>query len=147
MLAIAMGLVGAVLLTFGRDDRHHRAFDESPSSAAPWTPMPQPDGETVSLTVDFGNGARREFDALPWSEGMTLGDLMQQAQEFRPGIAFTRQGEGTMALLTSLEGVANEAGSGRYWLYRIDGRHGETSFAVCPLEPGAHVLWEFRRGE
>ena len=79
---------------------------------------------------------------------MTLGELMEQGRTFRPALTFAFKGEGPMAFLTSLEGVANETGAeGRYWLYSVDGKHGEVSFAVQPLAAGAAVLWEFRRGE
>ncbi len=111
-----------------------------------WTPTPVPEGETVSLAIDFGNGARREL-TLPWTKNMTIGDLMQAARDFRPAVAFTQKGDGKMAFLTSLEGVRNEGAQGRYWLYSVDGQRGEVSFAVQPLQPGAAVLWEFRRGE
>jgi hypothetical protein len=118
------------------------------SQSANWTPAPRPTGKTVTLTIDFGNGARREFDDLPWAPGLTLGKLMEEAREFRPAINFAQQGTGKMAFLSSLEGVANESGAdGRYWLYSVDGRHGDVSFAVQPLEAGAAVLWEFRRGD
>ncbi len=126
-------------------------LESSPTSAArgansteSWTPSPQPQGQTVSLTIDFGNGARREFDALPWTEGLTLGELMRRAAAFRPGVTYAQRGEGPMAFLTSLEGVANEGGGGRYWFYAVNDRRGETSFAVQPLEPGAHVEWVFK---
>ena len=72
---------------------------------------------------------------------------MQRARDFRPGITFDQRGAGEMAFLTSLEGVANETAGGRYWLYSVDGRHGEVSFAIQPLDAGAVVLWEFCRGE
>jgi hypothetical protein len=116
-------------------------------AATGWAPAPRPDGETVSLAIDFGNGARREFAALPHRAGMTIGDLLRAAEQFRPALAFTHQGDGEMAFLTSLEGVANEGGDGRYWIYSVDGATGTVSYEQQALEPGSAVLWEFRRGE
>ena len=150
VLLVVAALAGAVLAALGTGNAEN--LPDAPGMAstkipAAWTPAPRLTGETVSLTIDFGNGAERTFHALAWSEAMTLGDLMEQARDFRPGISFTQQGKGAMAMLTSLEGVANETVDRRYWLYSVDGRHGETSFAVQPLEAGAAVLWEFRRGE
>jgi hypothetical protein len=153
LLVAAVG-VGALLAAFraNRDgavaDPHSTTAAAAGAAADAWTPAPRPTGEVVSLTIDFGNGARREFAALPYAQGMTLGDLMDQARTFRPPVVFTQQGEGESAFLTSLEGVANETGAnGRYWLYSVDGRHGEVSFAVQSLAAGVAVLWEFRRGE
>lgn len=152
---VAAVLVGALLAALrnrsgGTSAADERAQGSAAAAVAPeaWTPSPRPTGETVSLTIDFGNGARREFAALPYKQGMTLGELITQAREFRPPINFTTQGEGDMAFLTSLEGVANETGaSGRYWVYSVDDRRGEVSFAVQSLAAKSEVLWEFRRGE
>jgi hypothetical protein len=150
VLLAAAAVVGAVLAA-----NQQRTSDSNspsqPSSAAPssgsWTPAPQPQGETVSLAIDFGNGARREFAALAYSDGMTVGDLMRQARDFRPAIRFDQKGAGKMSFLTSLENVANEGAAGRNWLYSVDGQTGSVSFEVQPLQAGAAVLWEFRRGE
>jgi hypothetical protein len=157
VLLVVAAILGAVFASFGEtgsissgDPKSKEAVAGASVDAqrANWTPAPRPTGKTVTLTIDFGNGARREFDDLPWTPGLTLGKLMEQAREFRPAVTFTQQGEGDMAFLKSLEGVAHESGpDGRYWLYSVDGRHGEVSFAVQPLEPGAAVLWEFRRGD
>jgi hypothetical protein len=98
------------------------------------------------LAIDFGNGARREF-VLRWREALTLGKLMREAREFRPGIRYTQDGEGEMAFLTSLEGVANDKAGGRYWFYEVDGQRGEVSFEVQPLEAGAKVLWVFKKAD
>lgn len=107
------------------------------------TPSIPPQGETAALEIDFGNGVRKEFAALAWREGMTVADLLTVASEFRPGVNFTVEGSGGGGFLTSLDGVKNQGGSGRNWRYQVDGRHGEVSFSLQPLTPGARVLWEF----
>ena len=150
MLLVAAALVGALLAAFrrgGAEEATGARPTPTVKQAESWTPSPKPTGESVSLTIDFGNGARRVFESLPYSPGMTLGQLMQQTGSFRPPVVFTQAGEGKMSFLTSLEGVANEGAGGRSWLYSVDGRHGEVSFAVQSLAPGSAVLWEFRRGE
>jgi hypothetical protein len=128
----------------------HEAATKQPAPGAAhatWTPAPRPEGDTASLVIDFGNGALRQFQALPCPAGQTLGGLMQQARRFQPGLRYTQQGEGDMAFLTSLEGVANEGGRGRYWFYEVDGRRGDSSFQVQPLTPGAKVLWVYKKPE
>jgi hypothetical protein len=149
VLVVAAALVGALLAAFGEIGQEKASSDEATTAAIAqsWTPSPRPTGETVSLTIDFGNGARRVFDALPYAAGMTLGQLMQRARTFRPPVVYSATGKGKMSFLTSLEGVANEGAGGRSWLYSVDGRHGEVSFAVQSLAAGSAVLWEFRRGE
>ncbi len=146
VLVLAMALFGA--LTLYRPGLGGLSTTSTDSTAKEnWSPSTRPAGQTVSMTIDFGNGARREFAALAYRDGMTVGDLMRQARDFRPQIRFALKGEGEMSFLTSLENVANEGGGGRNWLYSVDGKTGETSFEVCPLTPGAAVLWEFRQGE
>jgi hypothetical protein len=146
VLVAGAALVGTWLL-LAEAARRPQAPAREGAAAENWTPEARPEGETVSLEIDFGNGARREFAALPWSEGLTLGRLMREASNFRPAIRYSQDGEGKMAFLTSLEGVANDNGGGRYWFYEVDGQPGEVSFEVRPLEAGAKVLWVFKKAD
>lgn len=114
-----------------------------PGPMADWAPSPQPTGETVELTIDFGNGAKKEFAALPWQSGMTVAGLLEAAREYRPGIDFTQVGAGEGGFLSSLDGLANEGADGRNWLYQVDARHAHVSFCLEKLKPGMHVLWMF----
>lgn len=142
-------LLAAVLLVSTVIALGSRTPDKSPppGERTGWTPSAEPQGETVALEIDFGNGARREFASLPWRDGMTVADLMFQAREFRPGIEFTQQGEGVSGFLASLDGLQNQGADGRNWRYDVDGRHGEVSFCLQQLQPGMRVLWEFAAEE
>ena len=120
---------------------HHSAPSENLS--LPWIPSPKAEGETVALEVDFGNGAKKQLEALAWKPGMTVGDLMDSAQSFRPGITFQQIGEGESGFLTTLDGLANEGLGGRNWHYKVDGKHSEVSFCLQPIEAGSRVLWTF----
>ncbi len=111
--------------------------------AVAWLPTPQPQGETVAMTLDFGNGAKQLFEALPWHEGMTVEKLMREAALFRPGITFVQQGEQETGLLQSINGLKNQGGIGRNWKYEVNGRYATVGFCVQKLEPGDRVLWEF----
>ncbi|MEM8946096.1 MAG: DUF4430 domain-containing protein [Planctomycetota bacterium] len=113
------------------------------SSSAGWTPSAQPPGTSAALTIDFGNGATKVFEALPCLPDMTVADLMQAAHAFRPGIEFTQKGSGASGFLTSLDGLANEGAGGRNWIYQVDGRHAVQSYCLEKIQPGMHVLWTF----
>jgi hypothetical protein len=76
---------------------------------------------------------------------MTVADVLQKAQAFRPGVIFAQQGEGDMAKLTSLDGVANDAAGGRFWIYDIDGKVGDLSFAVKRVNAGQEVHWRYAK--
>ncbi|MCA9258366.1 MAG: hypothetical protein KDA61_04155 [Planctomycetales bacterium] len=142
VVAIAAGL-------WGLRGQPLRSHDATLSSVVPTAPPhgSMELGAVVGLTIDFGNEIRREYDAIPWQEGMTVGDAMDQARLQRPAIQFSEVGQADQSLLISLEGVAGEGGGGRNWLYAVDGKHGETSFRVHPLRAGERILWQFRQGE
>ncbi len=141
-LPLLLCVVLAGLLLYGKNQPVIEQPQDS-SELGTWLPTPPPEGQTVGLTIDFGNGAKRNFDALPWREGMTLDDLMQMAKQFRPGIRFEQQGTGEMAFLTSLEGLANQGGGGNFWQFQINGIHGQQSFGSQRLAVGDRVLWTF----
>jgi hypothetical protein len=147
-LVLAVGLaVAAWLLMAVRNDSD--APGGKASLARPiesWSP-PTTAGETVSLEIDFGNGARREFAALPHRADMTVGDALRLARDFGPGIEFTSQGDDQLSFLTSIDGVADQGPGGRSWLYQVDGRPANVSFEVQPLAPGERVLWQFKEPE
>lgn len=137
-LLVAAIAVTGVWLTIRRGPPENSA-----ENRGGWTPAVSEAERTVSLSIEFGNGARRDFAALRWSPAMTVAGVMNAASEFRPGIAFTQQGEGDMALLTSLDGVANDAAIGRFWLYDVDGAAGKVSFAVQRVNAGQRVHWMY----
>jgi len=112
-------------------------------AAIEWSPTAEPQGETVGLTIDFGNGAKQQFEALPWRAGLTVEMLLQEAVKYRPGIHFTQQGEGEAGFLQSIEGLKNQGESGRNWMYEVNDRFAEMSFCLQKLEPGDRVLWKF----
>ena len=137
-----LAIVLMILFGLARLASNQRPQQEVGTTDA-WTPSPLPVGETIGLSVDFGNGAKKEFAALPWREEMTVADLLEAARRFQPGIRFSQIGSGESGLLNSLDGLANEGAGGRNWLYRVDDRHAHVSFCLEKLEPGMHVLWTF----
>ena len=147
VLAVALAATGWLLLSFRNGSLEGSQEAPAPAAGENLTAPPAPDEQTVGLEVDFGNGARREIAALPWREGMTVGDLMREAAAFRPGIESTRTGQGEMSFLTSLDGVANEGPAGRSWMYQVGGRRAQVSYEVQPLAAGDRVLWVFKRPE
>ena len=95
--------------------------------------------DKVSLTIDFGNGRRQDFDAVAWTKGMTVADLLGKAS----GLEVEQKGSGEGAFLTSINGVANEGAGGSNWLYEVNGQVADRSLAVRELKAGDRVLWRF----
>jgi hypothetical protein len=120
-----------------------------PPSPAPsqvsseWTPSVRPTGDTVGLEIDFGNGARRIFEALPYRAEMTVADVMGEARKFQPALRYAQVGEGAGGFLTELEGLKNEGASGRNWQYDVGGTPGNKSFCLQTVAPGELVRWTF----
>lgn len=112
-----------------------------------WAPTVRPTGDTVALEIDFGNGARRVFEALPHQPGMTVADVMHEAREFQPAIRYTQIGEGAGGFLVALEGLKNEGASGRNWQYQVAGTPGNKSFCLQTVAPGELVRWTFAGGD
>lgn len=138
-------LVAAVALTalIARRTHHVEPPASATADAVGWTPTDRPQGETVSLEIDFGNGARRVFENLPWKESMTVADLLKAATSFHPAIRYKTRGTGEMAFVESLEGVANGGAGGRNWLFSVNGQHAEVGIGAQPLQAGDAVLWRF----
>ena len=143
LLAAMLALAATLWLQF----QHRPAREDASSAAAGWSVPLGEESQSVSLAVDFGNGARREFAALPYRKGMTIADLLKMAAGYRPSLRYTQRGDGEFALLTSLDGVTNGTPADRFWLYEVNGQPGKVSFALHELAAGDRVLWAFKAPE
>ncbi|HEY4232189.1 MAG TPA: DUF4430 domain-containing protein [Lacipirellulaceae bacterium] len=106
------------------------------------TAAESPTGKTVALIIRSTDSPERH-DYVAWHDGMTVADLLTAASHLPKGIQFAQRGSGESALLTEINGVANEGGGGRNWTYSVDDKEADRSFAVLQLRPDDHVLWTF----
>ncbi len=107
-------------------------------------------GQTVSLTIHFGDDRERQFPAVAWREGMSVADLLAATQHSSSATAALKwavQGSGASAFLAEIDGVGNEGAGGRNWTYSVNKTRADRSFALYELQPGDHVLWSFARTE
>jgi hypothetical protein len=98
--------------------------------------------ETVKLAIDYGDGVQKQFAALPWTKETTVLTALEAAAKHPRGIKFTHQGKGETVLVTAIDDLKNE-GRGRNWLFEVNGKLGDRSCAVTPLQAGDSVLWRF----
>ena len=98
--------------------------------------------KTVALVIDYSDGVKKHFPAIEWREGMTVLELMEAARRHPRGIQFEYRGRGITAFLFQIDDVKNQ-GRGRNWVYRVNDRLADRSFAVQALEPSDRVVWEF----
>ncbi len=98
--------------------------------------------KVVPLVIDYGDGVQKHFTQIAWRDAMTVLDLLSAAQEHPRGIRFKHRGAGATAFLVRIDDQENEGGN-RNWVYRVNGKFADQSFAVFTLKPGDTVLWKF----
>ncbi len=98
--------------------------------------------QVVTLVIDYGDGVQKQFTQLKWREGLTVLNLMNAAAKHPRGIQFKYRGRGATAFLTQIDDLKND-GKDHNWVYRVNGRLADKSFAVFTLKPGDAVLWKF----
>ena len=97
---------------------------------------------TVQLIIDFGDHFQKQYNGLTWSKEMTVKDVLQAASKHSRGIRFEYRGKGKTAFLISIDKLKNE-GRGRNWVYRVNKKLGDRSFADFTVQPGDTILWTF----
>jgi len=103
-------------------------------------------GKTVSLTVHYGEGRERRFDAVPWQPGMTVDDLLTVASRQRDGIAYYRvSGTGERLLVGEIDDTTNDRATGRFWTFYVNDELADRSAGIYELQPDDRVLWTFGR--
>lgn len=103
----------------------------------------EPKTATVRLVIDYGDGVETHFSALPWRDGMTVIDALAAAKGHRRGITYVQRGSGSTAMITKIAELQNE-GSGKNWLFYVDGKIGEESAGITKLKAGDTALWRFK---
>jgi len=100
---------------------------------------------TVSLTVDYGDGVSKTMDHLAWTKGNTVLDAMKAATARPHGISFSFTGTGDATMLTKIDDVASEGGGAgkKNWRYWVNGAYGDRSFATFALQAHDHIVWRF----
>jgi hypothetical protein len=106
----------------------------------------EPGQQTVVLVIDYADGVEKHFRELPCPADATVLDIMQAAQRHPRGSQFVYRGSGDRAFLTQIDNVKNE-GSGRNWIFAVNGELGKRSFAVSKVKAGDRVLWKFTQSK
>ena len=73
---------------------------------------------------------------------MTVMDALMLAKTAPGGTDIEYRGEGTTAFVESVDGVRN-AGSGKNWIFFVNGKKSTVGAGSCQLEPGDSVLWKY----
>lgn len=124
-LAVTGFLIGVLLYQYSRTPTQRPARTG---------PLPGQSG-TVTLLFRLPDAEPTEAQ-IPWSEGLTVAEATTEAVDTE------WQGEGEMALLTSLKGRPNEGASGLNWQFEVNGKYATSSAGAVELRPGDSVLWK-----
>lgn len=109
--------------------------------------------DSITLIIDYGNGARKRFDRIAWRQDMAVLDVLDAANAISPGVQFVfaptfsdRAGR-EVGSVTTIDGVA--AADDRHWLLWINEgyqgsqlrqRGGYAAFGLPRVQPGDAVL-------
>ncbi len=99
--------------------------------------------KTVRIEIDYSDGVQKILTAVPWKPKMTLGDAMEYATSHRRGVKMKIRGKGSISLLEKIDDLQNQGAKGPNWVFRVNGKLGDRSFAITPLKPGDTILWKF----
>lgn len=98
---------------------------------------------SVRMVVDYSDGVEKHFKEIPWRDGLTVLDVLKHAAKHPRGIKYEGTGSGATFFLGSLDGVKNQDGSDRNWIFSVNGKKGNKSCAVTELKPSDVVEWKF----
>lgn len=133
VLVTIFALIQVQRKVWNREGRHETEQQESDIA-----------NSAVGLTVEWNRDERLPLFEVAWSDGMTVRDLMLDAQKAGK-LTFDEAGEGDAAMLTAISGTKNEGGSSDSfnWTFRVNGKMGDKSFAIYKLQKGDIVSWKF----
>lgn len=110
--------------------------------AAEPTDSPPDAKASVRMIVDFGDGFQKQYSTVPWREGLTVLDALQWCTRHARGITVKARGSGATAFVSQIDDLANE-GTGRNWVFRINGAIGTRSCGIATVKAGDAILWKF----
>ena len=101
---------------------------------------------TVSLTIDYSNGSRKSFTAIPWTENLTILEALEAAATIAPGITVEYGSSRTGSVINlRLDGATGEGTAGD-WACWVNQRPGpeslgtKTSFGFKPESRAANEV-------
>ncbi len=111
---------------------------------------------TVSMTIDYSNGAQKHFARVPYKKGLTILGALEMCAQVPPGAKITSGSDRAGHVLgLGIDGIPPKDGPASEWVVWVNAKHfqgrlgTETSFGFKPseregnlLEAGDHVLFK-----
>ncbi len=101
--------------------------------------------ENVRLVIDYGDGSAKIFKALSWKKGLTVADLLKQAQSEPHGITVVASGGGASYFVKKIDDLENQ-GAGedkKNWQYWLNTDYASVGAGTQVLQPDDVVTWRF----
>ncbi len=93
---------------------------------------------TVTITADFGDGFTREWKDVKVKKDSTIFDAMKTS-----GMQFDYNIQALGVFVTSIEGLAENRSTGRYWQYWINGDYSQLGISNIKASQGMRVEWKY----
>ena len=97
----------------------------------------------VQLEIKFNSDRENIKIEVPCTSDSTVFTILERARK-NGELDFESTGrEADKKFVTSIGGVDNLVSAGDNWVYRVNGKLGDKSSGLYPVEPGDEVLWVF----
>lgn len=98
---------------------------------------------TVQLAIEFNSDRENINLNVPCDADSTVFTILELARN-AGDLEFESTGrDDEFRFVTSIAGVDNLAAAGDNWVYRVNGKLGDKSAALYPVNSGDQVLWVF----
>ena len=97
---------------------------------------------TVELILEFPTEASNHNLHRPLVADMTVLELMEAARSDGQ-LEFVATGTGVAAFVVSIDGVTNQGGAGKNWIFYVNGLESNQGCGSVVVNPGDVIRWKF----
>ncbi len=111
---------------------------EAPATSGSTTATEDKNTITVNITADFGNSYTKEWKDVEVPRDSTIFDAMKAS-----GMKFDYNIQSLGVFVTSIEGLAENRSTGRYWQYWIGGNYSQLGISSVKVTDGMNIEWKY----
>lgn len=111
---------------------------EAPATSGTTTITEDKNVISVNITADFGNGYTKEWKDVKVTRDSTIFDAMKAS-----GMKFDYNIQALGVFVTSIEGLAENRSTGRYWQYWIGGNYSQLGISNTKVTEGMKIEWKY----
>lgn len=111
---------------------------EAPAISVSTTTAEDKNNVTVNITADFGNSYTKEWKDVKVPKDSTIFDAMKAS-----GMKFDYNIQSLGVFVTSIEGLAENRSTGRYWQYWINNDYSQLGISNIKVADGMRIEWKY----